>query len=655
MMQSTEDFHQTIAARLDQFHGQRLAKTDEVISSLVAENAALRARLKLEANEPVVEGKVCAIADTIYEKHTVETSPVSTVDQHLSRLGPSTSTIDTVETPEASRTPPKVMCNTVNPVFDLDPPQLESDQAKDGMLQDESVEPETPGRESGRKRRQSLKDESEIARLSFMDSTGDLIHPKSLLERHFPCLAFYKKWLSRHLHEPMTGAFARFIQGDSFKVLSALVITLNYLFIVVQSDYKLRHPNEGQSEALTNIGYCFTGFYIFELIAQMAVYGKVFFLGPEVGWNLFDFTIVFVAVVEITVTALGGSFINSSFLRIIRFLRISRVLRMFSAMRMFKEIKVMVDTLSGSFSLFFWCTLFFMLFLSLVGVFFVQGAAAYLEDHGDNPDLSFEEALMENFGSVSRSMLSLFMAATGGNDWINFHMTVKQLGASYDCLFIIFVLFYHVAFINVITSVFCEKAMRLAKPETAELIARRQELEVKDAAEMLGLLKRLMEDGGSRQITSSMFDTFISHPEVELYFEVRGLRCSSAHRFFRLLCEVHETDTVDFATFISACVKLDGYASSIDVHCLAVRQLHGLHQLQAAQLSHEKELKMLRLEMNDISKLKNHVGHLDSIGTNGLEQRQANARCCKTTHWQHSLGKVKPCIDSKIVSGALSL
>lgn len=469
----------------------------------------------------------------------------------------------------------------------------------------------------------NVKDESNVGILTFMDANAEIIHPKSLLERHFPVVGHIKRWAGAHLPEPMTGLFARVIMGDLFKITSALVITLNYLFIVVQSDFKIRHVGAPESNTLVTVGYVFTSFYIFELAANMTAYGKEFFLGQESGWNMFDFAIVLVSVVEIIVKMSGAAFVNTSFLRIIRFLRISRVLRMFSAMRMFKEIKVMVDTLSGSFSLFFWCTLFFALFLSLIGVFFVQGAASYLEDN-DDVDPLFVTELRMYFGSVSRAMLSLFMAVTSGNDWTVFHNVAKQLGPTYDSLFVFYVLFYCVAFINVMTSVFCEKAMRLAKPETSELIARRQEQEVQDAQEMILLLGRVMEDNGSRQITRESFDDFIGHPEVELYFKCRGLRGSSAHRFFKLLCEVNETNKVDFATFISACVKLDGYASSIDMHCLNIRQLHGLHQLQAIQKSQHGELKLLHAIMNDqLGKLNSYMSR---FGVNDVEPKKQEAQ-----------------------------
>jgi len=95
----------------------------------------------------------------------------------------------------------------------------------------------------------------------------------------------------------------------------------------------------------------------------------------------------------------------------------------------------------------------------------------------------------------------------------------------------------------------------------------------------------------SMTMDTDQFALFSSDPEVEKFFEIRGVKPSSAQRFFRLLCELNNTDRVEFPTFVSACVKLDGFASNIDVHCLSVRQLHGLHQMQSIQLSQFEEAK----------------------------------------------------------------
>lgn len=44
--------------------------------------------------------------------------------------------------------------------------------------------------------------------------------------------------------------------------------------------------------------------------------------------------------------------------------------------------------------------------------------------------------VMAHFGSVLQTMLSLYMAVTGGNDWSLYYTMLEQMGSFYHILFI---------------------------------------------------------------------------------------------------------------------------------------------------------------------------------------------------------------------------
>jgi hypothetical protein len=424
-----------------------------------------------------------------------------------------------------------------------------------------------------------LNEELAIHVLPFLKEDGTIEGKPSSFEHLFGAKAKKRKdlCLKRMFHcKPLTGHLAKFVESNRFKLLSASVICMNFFYIIGQSDYKFAHVGEADTSFMIVAGYCFTAFYTIEIGLLMVVEGAGFWLGPDIGWNIFDLGIVLVAWVEILMNLLNIQMPNPSFLRILRFFKISRVLRMFTAIRMFKEIRIMVDSLCGCFSIFSFCTCLLSIFLCIFSIFFVQGATAYLETNEDTSE-EFAEILREQFGSTSKGMLSLFKCATGGDDWAVFHDSIVELGAMYNILFVVFIGSYVLAFFNVITATFCEKAIALAAPTLQELITRRLEKEYADAKELVKLMTRLLENddtGGIRTLTAHQFEDFIRNPEVEIYFEVRGLKALSAHKFFKTLCQVHQTDRIDFATFVSACVRLDGQSSTIDMHCNSVRSTY---------------------------------------------------------------------------------
>lgn len=431
-----------------------------------------------------------------------------------------------------------------------------------------------------------LKTEFAIAKCNFISDHCEIIKPPCEFTKMLgPTAAKIMRHFSSSSLRKASGKFADFVDGSVFKILSILVICFNFAFIIVQTDHKMSHLNADKPSSHSIVEMCFTIFYTFELGVQILVHRKVFFFGPDMVWNWFDSVIVIVAVVELVLSALGQSKGNMSFLRVLRFLKVSRVFRMFNAMRIFKEIRLMVDSLMGSFVFFVWCAGMLGLFLSLFAIFFVQAMTTLLEDR-DDLDEGIRKAILVDFGSVSGAMLTLLMAATGGNDWGVYHLTIKQLGAVYTYLYLFFILFSSMAFFNVITSVFCEKAMHLARPTMDEIAVEMKRKEVRDASELLKMLNTILKDDVKRTLDYDAFEEFLRHPKAVAYFELRGLNESSVRRFFKQLLRIHQTSSLDFATFASACVKLNGTASSIDVHMLSAE----LKGVKLAQLRLQEDL-----------------------------------------------------------------
>merc|ERR1712091_827308 len=105
-------------------------------------------------------------------------------------------------------------------------------------------------------------------------------------------------------------------------------------------------------------------------------------------------------------------------------------------------------------------------------------------------------------------MVALFMALSGGLDWAEYYTTIKSMGSVYCILFLFFFLFAIMAFFNVVTGVFCEKAMSLARPGPHEVMIRRQLKEVQDASELIKLLKEIIGFDGSANLTLASLEKF---------------------------------------------------------------------------------------------------------------------------------------------------
>jgi len=295
--------------------------------------------------------------------------------------------------------------------------------------------------------------------------------------------------------------------------------------------------------------------------------------------------IVIVAIADAILSYGGANSFGVSCLRVLRFMRVSKLLRMFRALRIFGELRLMIDMFVGSCIFFVWCLIIFGLFLSLFAIFFVQGMTFHLQG-STQVDPKLVQDIRTYFGSVKLTMLSLFMAVTGGNDWSQYHDVLRLTGSGYPILFLFFILFSLIAFFNIIGGVFCEKAMSLATPTMYERMAEKRVRDQMGAAELSELLHQIVGRAtGSCRLTEPTFDAFLDVPEVAAYFEGRGFSTASARRLFWLLLDAEQSDSVSFGKFISAVLKLEGSASSIDVQSLHVEMIKFRQDVQE-QLDH---------------------------------------------------------------------
>merc|ERR1719330_1201319 len=117
--------------------------------------------------------------------------------------------------------------------------------------------------------------------------------------------------------------------------------------------------------------------------------------------------------------------------------------------------------------------------------------------------------VVELFGSVSTAMMTIFMSTTGGNAWGDVYEVVKKTGVANSVVFVSYIVFFLLAFFNIITSMFVDRALKLAKPDDADVIFERHMEELERAHELRELVETLDKD----------HDNTISLKEVELAYE----------------------------------------------------------------------------------------------------------------------------------------
>lgn len=328
----------------------------------------------------------------------------------------------------------------------------------------------------------------------------------------------------------------------------------------------------------------FLAYYTMELVLKLYVHRWFFFVNASAGWNAFDLFLVCVSLLEqVVMPALKGEgeSVDLKFLRVVRLLKMTKVLRMIKVLQFIHNLRLFVACLIGCGSSLFWAVVIILLILVLFSMFLVQAMTMYIFEFADDMDQEFRQTAASSFGSVHKCMITLFMCVSGGTDWIEPYNLVRRTGELNGCVFLFFIFFFVIAVWNIVTSIFIERTMELAKPDVDGLMLLKRRRDIDDARELMKLCTMVDKDM-SGTISSDEFEFFIQNEAFRQYFDVRGIDVKDAAMFFQMLCAAAEVtgDEVDVDTFIGGCLRLKGVASSIDVQTLAfeAKLMHALQK-----------------------------------------------------------------------------
>lgn len=288
-------------------------------------------------------------------------------------------------------------------------------------------------------------------------------------------------------------------------------------------------------------------------------------------WNIFDLVVVamqiFEEFVKLADYSLAGLPLNLSFVRALRILRLIRVARALRVVRFIGELRTLISSMMNSMKFLAWTLLLLLFVIYIVGIFFTQ----VVHDHFVNNGGTFDGVLEVYFGSLSRTMLSLFQCITSGLDWdIVAQPLWDEMSPVHAVLFSLYIAFAVLALLNVITGVFVESALLHAKADKDQFI--------------LNNVRELFRDMGDgnlhdAEMTWDAFNSKLCRPEMKTYFEAIDLDPSEARGLFRLL-DLDGSGTVNAEEFLNGCLRLRGPAKALDLSLIMLEMCRMQRQLQ---------------------------------------------------------------------------
>merc|ERR1712232_1236156 len=222
--------------------------------------------------------------------------------------------------------------------------------------------------------------------------------------------------------------------------------------------------------------------------------------------------------------------------------------------------------------------------LCLVLTFYVFGIVftAAVSNHLDTVALHRSEDtadLRKFFGTLEDSIISLYMAMSGGNDWSAYYEALGQLPGQYRVCFLLFITFAVFAVVNIVTGVFVESAMQSSRKDREVIVSEELEHKKSYLLSMRQVFEELDTDD-TGLITPEEFEKRLDDERVIAYFNALKLDVSDAQVLFRLL-DYDQSNEVSIGEFLSGCYRLQGESRSLDMKIMQV-QVGNLQETFAA-------------------------------------------------------------------------
>eukprot|EP00435_Cladocopium_sp_Y103_P025629 s508_g6.t1 len=362
------------------------------------------------------------------------------------------------------------------------------------------------------------------------------------------------------------------VDSTAFQLIVGMVILANAIFIGVVTDLSMHNaslqPPKGDPKWFQTVNQAFVGVFVAEVLLRIVAKRLDFILGIDWKWNIFDLGLATYSVAEEPCILGSGCELLSGFsltyTRLLRGFRMVRVLRVIRVMRLFRELRLMVCSIIQSMVSLSWALLLLLIIMYLFAIIFMHAATLYVQEKEAQHDV--RDALQGWFGSVGRSMYSLLLAVTGGEDWFQIVEPLGHISDFYLVLFAFYVLFVVIGVLNVLTSAFVQRACELSRLDRDLAIQSELVSDESFTAEMKSIFEEV-DIEGTGCIDWEQFRSFIHNEHVQAYFATQQLDTSDARELFNLLDQDGDGE-VCIEEFILGCKKLRGQAKSSDVATL---------------------------------------------------------------------------------------
>lgn len=297
------------------------------------------------------------------------------------------------------------------------------------------------------------------------------------------------------------------LHSVGFNLFISGLIVANAIVIGLETDNQ-------EEELWAIMEFVFLGIFTVELVLRLIVSGpKKFFSynNDDFSWNLFDFCVVFAGCLDVISDMSPVRHEKGSFMTFLRIIRLLRVMRMIRLLRFLRDFHVLTFGFAAAAVAIRNCSILMLAAIYVSSIMCVRVILPFMQDN------AHEEFLEAHFGSLRKSMLSLFFLLSEP-DLMPYWDVLKDDGllAAFLIGFVVFVSF---GIVGLLTGLVCEsmfdKNDARVEQERAEAEEKRQRI-IKNC-------EKIFETIASSQGHAAIEDIMHVLPELDALFVEEGV------------------------------------------------------------------------------------------------------------------------------------
>lgn len=350
------------------------------------------------------------------------------------------------------------------------------------------------------------------------------------------------------------------IQEPTIDKFGGILILLNALFLSVETDYMARFWKSSVPKPFQVVDFIFCVLFSIELLLRLSKRGCGLFRMKGWQWNLFDVFVVLMQIFENGVkvcskTMMGQLKGGTGILRIVRVARLFRTIRLIRALHLVRALNTIFVAIIKAVRSLAWTIALMMLLMFIVGVFLTQ-LVTDLKVNNHLPQNS--SSLLNFYGTLDRSILSLYMMISQGIQWRDGAQPLLDDVSPFILIVILFYITFTIfGLTNIVTSVFVESVIQAREESGRDALFHH--------VQKVFLGEDIQKMAGT--VTCEEFREHMQDKEMQMYFKAIDLSPDDAHHIFTLL-DVGEAGEIPVEDFLSGCMRLQGSAKAIDLAIL---------------------------------------------------------------------------------------